>query len=112
MKRSELKQIIKEEIQKVLKEYNSEDEFAEAKAKEIAGKFSKHISKFSEDLVDNYDNEKEYDLEFELAFDSLNGLKPKEFEKNLKKQINADEISYNGYEEGKHMFFISQKVSK
>lgn len=35
MKRSELKQIIKEEIQKVLKEYNSEDEFAKAKNKEL-----------------------------------------------------------------------------
>jgi hypothetical protein len=117
MKRFELKQIIKEEISKVLKEYNSEDEFteaeAEAKAKEVAGKFSKYISRYSEDITDGPDEEGKYDLEFNLAFDPnlLKGQKPKEFEKYLKQQINGY-VSYNGYENGKHMFFVSQKVSK
>jgi hypothetical protein len=86
------------------------DKFAKAKAKEIVGKFSKYIR--GVDLVDNYDDEGEYDLEFNLALDSIDGLKPKEFEKNLKKQIKADEIGYNGFQDGKYMFFISQKVSK
>jgi hypothetical protein len=115
MKRSELKQIIKEEISKVLKEYNSEDEFteaeAEAKAEEVAGKFSKYISKFSVDITDGPDEEGKYDLEFNLAFDSLDGLKPKEFEKYLKKQINGY-VAYNGSQDGMYKFFVSQKVSK
>jgi hypothetical protein len=120
MKKSELKQIIKEEIVKILSENQIReiqdeefdlDEFAEAKAKKVAGKFSKYISQYSEDITDGPDEEGKYDLEFNLAFDPnlLKGQKPKEFEKYLKQQINGY-VSYNGYENGKHMFFVSQKV--
>jgi hypothetical protein len=118
MKRSELKQIIKEEIAKVLsknqvREMQGEelDKFAIAKAKEVAGKFSKHVSKLSADITDGPDEEGKYDLEFNLAFDSLDGLKPKEFEKYLKKQINGY-VAYNGSQDGMYKFFVSQKVSK
>jgi hypothetical protein len=117
MKTSELKQIIKEEIVKILSENQIREmqgeelaKFEKVKAREVAGKFKKHISGFSEDITDGPDEEGRYNLEFNLEFDSLDGLKPKEFEKYLKKQINASEVSYNGTQDGLHMFFVSQKV--
>ena len=87
------------------------DKFAKAKAKEVAGKFSKYISGFSEDITDGPDEEGKYDLEFNLAFppNLLKGQKPKEFEKYLKQQINGY-VAYNGYENGMHTFFVSQTV--
>jgi hypothetical protein len=84
--------------------------FEKVKAREVAGKFKKHISGFSEDITDGPDEEGRYDLEFELEFDSLDGLKPKEFEKYLKKQMNGAYVSYNGTQDGLYMFFVSQKV--
>lgn len=120
MKRSELKQIIKEEIVKILsknqvREIQDEefdlDEFAKAKAKKVAGKFSKYIAEFTEDITDGPDEEGKYDLEFNLEFDPnlLKGQKPKEFEKYLKQHIDGY-VAYNGSRDGMYMFFVSQKV--
>ena len=115
MKVSQLKQIIREEISKVLNE-SSDD--AQNFAKHIAGRFESDIVPGSCKFTYGPDEEGTYHLQFELMFDRLDGYTPAEFEDELESQIGGSSsggpgqafsrtyVSYKGEENGNYLFIV------
>jgi hypothetical protein len=96
MKLHELKQIIREEVSKVLKEDNPLDS-PKKLAKYIAGDFSQDIIPGSEKFIYGPDDEGTYQLKFLLSLEVLKGYNtPEEFRKALQDSIGGSYYSGPG----------------
>jgi len=117
MKKSELRQLIREEISKVLNENVDADNIAD----NIADNFSEYIVPNSPKYTYGPNDEGAYHIEFQLAFDTLDYNTPKEKEKELQDAIGDNEyggpgarfsnttVSYKGQKNRKYVFTVSQR---